>query len=923
MKLYLATLLALSLVTSSHADIISLNFDGASSLGTVGSDTPTEATGVIAAPASAWINLSGNSATNTAIGAGSAVISFTTGFTFNTGGTSGTENHNLMDGAIRVGGAGDVNPEISGLSANYTTPGYDVYVYFGTDAHNRVHRFTLTPSGGSAIHNSGTEFSSQAYNGTFTATDADGDKGNYMIFSNITASGFTIADNGTTNGKPGITGIQIVSNDNPLATTIKSFTVNDHYVTPSSQVAFSWETSNATTITIDQGVGDVTNLSTDGDGSTTANISATTTYTLTATSATGSAVKTLRVVTGPARPNILFFMVDDMGWQDTSVPFHTSTTLLNQRFRTPNMEALAANGRKFTQAYACAVCSPSRTSLMTGLNAASHKVTNWTLNLNTETSGTTSVLRPPSHWNYNGLNPTTDTHSRTHQNDIILPRLLQQAGYRTIHAGKAHFGASSTLGSDPLNLGFDVNIAGHEAGGPGSYLGTDNYGSGQWHVPGLELYHGTDTFLSEALTLEINKSIEQSVTNGQPFFAYMAHYAVHIPLALDTRFDQNYPTLDTKEKKYATLVEGMDKSLGDIITKIDSLGEAENTLVIFYSDNGGISFTARGQSPYGGINTHNWPLRAGKGSAYEGGTRVPFIAAWAKPDPNNPLQQAFPIPQNTTCTAPVIIEDLMPTVLNIAGLTKPSSIEGYDISGYIKNTPGFSRPDNTFLFHYPHVWTGSAIGQNQGYEPHSAMRDGDWKIIYLYHNKRWELYNLPADIAENNNLADMNPVKLMEMARKMIRLIDARGGQYPESVSPRLPIPLVTPDLPNVDADNDGISDNTEDSNQNGLVDPGETDPDNDNTDGDNISDGDEAKLGTDPLDGNSYFYLIPDTLANGTLELTWPSKLGATFSIRSSINLTDWSSIVASGIAADAETTSYSLGIPSGNHIFYRVVLE
>lgn len=196
-----------------QAATISINFEGNSNLSPVGTDTPTEIVGLNGVQAQDWVNLAGTSATNADIdgGSGSATLSFTTAWRFNTGGTSGTENHNMMDGAIRIGGGGDVSPVISNLGTDFTTTGYDVYIYFGSDTHTRTHRFTLTPTGDSALTNSGLENADQAYNGTFTETNGDGDTGNFMVFRGITASEFTISDNATSPGKPGITGIEIVS----------------------------------------------------------------------------------------------------------------------------------------------------------------------------------------------------------------------------------------------------------------------------------------------------------------------------------------------------------------------------------------------------------------------------------------------------------------------------------------------------------------------------------------------------------------------------------------------------------------------------------------------------------------------------------------------------------------------------------------
>lgn len=206
------------------------------------------------------------------------------------------------------------------------------------------------------------------------------------------------------------------------------------------------------------------------------------------------------------RPNIIVFLVDDMGLMDTSVPFVTDENgnaqrqPLNDWYRTPNMERLANQGIRFSTFYAQSVSSPSRASIMTGQNAARHRTTNW---INAESNNRTPY--GPFDWNWKGL---------THQ-DMIYPYLLQQAGYKTIHVGKAHFGCLKSEGENPTNLGFDVNIAGSAIGHPGSYHGENGYGwiKGQRAraVPDLEQYHKTHTFLSDALTLEADKEIEKAV----------------------------------------------------------------------------------------------------------------------------------------------------------------------------------------------------------------------------------------------------------------------------------------------------------------------------------------------------------------------------------------------------------------------------
>ena len=442
-------------------------------------------------------------------------------------------------------------------------------------------------------------------------------------------------------------------------------------------------------------------------------------------------------------PNIVLFLVDDMGWQDTSVPFHDEVTDLNRRYRTPTMERLAASGMKFTQAYACSVCSPTRVSLMTGWNAARHRVTNWTLRKDGSNDRHHPRLDFPQ-WNVNGLSPEPGVERSVHAR--ALPAYLGAAGYRTIHVGKAHFGATETPGSDPINIGFDVNVAGHAAGGPGSFLGTQNFsavwrgGDRVWDVPGLQKYHGQDIFLTEALTIEANRAVDRAVTEGRPFFLYMAHYAVHVPFAVDGRFYPKYQAdgLDDTEAMYSAMIEGMDKSLGDILDNIARHGLSDNTIVLFLSDNGGLSASGRSGEPH----THNRPLSSGKGSAHEGGVRVPMIVSW--PGVTEPA---------TTCHQTVIVEDFFPTILELAGIAMVDQVGGVvDGRSFVQLLRGHddpSRAKRPFVWHFPNHWgpTGPGIG------PSSAIRLGDWKLIYYHDSRDYELFNLAEDLAEEHNLA--------------------------------------------------------------------------------------------------------------------------------------------------------------------------
>ncbi|MBM3310787.1 MAG: sulfatase [Candidatus Aminicenantes bacterium] len=469
----------------------------------------------------------------------------------------------------------------------------------------------------------------------------------------------------------------------------------------------------------------------------------------------------------PKRPNIVVFLVDDLGWQDVSEPFHKERTPFNDRYKTPNVERLAAQGMKFTQAYASAVCSPTRVSLMTGMNAARHRVTNWTLRQNTPTDAAHESLILPE-WNVNGLSPVPGVERAVHATP--LPALLREAGYRTIHCGKAHFGAVGTPGADPRNLGFEVSVAGHAAGGPGSYLGERDFsaawrqGDRVWDVPGLEAYHGRDIFLTEALTREALKAVEAAAAEKKPFFLYLAHYAVHTPIEEDRRFLQPYleAGLDPIEAKYAAMVEGMDKSLGDVMDFLDRRGLANDTAILFMSDNGGLSASGRGGPPH----THNKPLSSGKGSAHEGGIREPMVVKW--PGVVRP---------GRVSDTPVIVEDFFPTILELAGLRGSNAVQPVDGESFVPllRERGLFPRDRPLFWHFPNHWgpTGPGIGAS------STVRRGDWKLIYYHADRRFELFNLAEDIGETANLAEKRPDRVAVLAAALTAYLKSVGAQMP------------------------------------------------------------------------------------------------------------------------------------------------
>ncbi len=490
------------------------------------------------------------------------------------------------------------------------------------------------------------------------------------------------------------------------------------------------------------------------------------------------------------KPNIVIFLVDDMGVMDTSVPFLTDAEgqakryPLNDYYRTPSMQRLASQGIRFNQFYAMSVCSPTRISIMTGQNAARHRATNW---INPEVDNAGPMGAPD--WNWAGLKT----------GDITLPGLLSSAGYRTMHVGKAHFGPEEHEGAEPLNLGFDINVGGASFGAPGSYYASKGFGlkmPRQRHaVPHLDAYHDTDTFLTEALTLEAKKLVSAAVEDQQPFYLYMAHYAVHAPFDADPRFAANYADSGkpANAQAFATLIEGMDKSLGDLLTHLDELGVAENTLIFFLGDNGS-------DAPLGHQHAVACaaPLRGKKGAHYEGGMRVPFICAWAETNVNNPLQQQLAIPRASIQEQVASVEDLFPTIMQLTSTEIPTDhkVDGKLLNQLLTGQADDSREEQ-FLMHYPHA-------------PHrsnyfTVWRNGKWKCVYHYlpeaeakggaiqsENGHYQLFNLQIDPFEQDDLADRHPDVLHRMMDEMIQQLAHNNAVFPVKDGTR-----VLPLLPN------------------------------------------------------------------------------------------------------------------------------
>ncbi len=456
--------------------------------------------------------------------------------------------------------------------------------------------------------------------------------------------------------------------------------------------------------------------------------------------------RTLNGHSSDSRLNFLFLLVDDLGWADLGC-FGSSF------YETPNVDRLCASGMKFTDAYAaCPVCSPTRSSIVTGKYPAR---TN-----NTDYFGAAQ----PDRWRRNTKLLPAGYADRLAHSEVTIAEALQGAGYATFFAGKWHLGPD---GFWPGDHGFDVNRGGHSGGGP--------YGGKKYFSPygNPNLADGPDgEHLPDRLASETAKFIREN--RKKPFLAYLSFYSVHTPLLSrgdlkekyerkreglgETRWGQERGRkvrLGQDHPVYAGMVEAMDQAVGKVLDALEESGLAGNTAVIFMSDNGGLS-TSEG-SP-----TSNLPLRAGKGWLYEGGIREPLIIRW--PGVTAP---------GSTCSVPVTSTDFYPTMLDMAGLPEKSAqhVDGVSLVPLLSGKGGIRR--DAIFWHYPHYG-------NQGSSPGGAVRVGEWKLIEWYEDGRLELFNLAEDIGEARDLSSQHPGRVNEM--------HARLTAWRKSVDARMPV---------------------------------------------------------------------------------------------------------------------------------------
>jgi arylsulfatase A len=444
------------------------------------------------------------------------------------------------------------------------------------------------------------------------------------------------------------------------------------------------------------------------------------------------------------KPNIVFILVDDLGWIDTGC-------YGSKYYETPNIDKLAAEGIRFTNAYAaCAVCSPTRAAVMTGRYPARLGVTDW---IRSRFQGG----KIPE----NKKNPTEYVGGKNKKllcplnalwmelEEITIAEALKPAGYTSCHIGKWHLGADDWY---PDRQGFDFNVGGCDYGQPPNYF-DPYFRKGQGAIPTLEPRRKGE-YLTDREADEAVKFIQNHKDNS--FFLYMAHYTVHTPIQAKKDLIEKYkakPPTNQKNPTYAAMVESLDDAVGRICSALDDLDLAENTIIFFTSDNGGLL------GP-----TNNTPLRSGKGFPYEGGIREPLIVRWPKV-----------IKPGTISHEPVTSVDYFPTICQAADVPLPNDrdIDGVSLLDHLKSNGTLELNRHALYWHFPH-YRGNVV-------PYSIIREGSWKLIKRYEGKPFELFNLKSDISEESDLSEIYPTKTRQLDAKLRRWLRLTGAKLPKS----------------------------------------------------------------------------------------------------------------------------------------------
>jgi len=429
-----------------------------------------------------------------------------------------------------------------------------------------------------------------------------------------------------------------------------------------------------------------------------------------------------------SKPNVLFILIDDMGWMDLGCQG-------NKNLRTPNIDNLAKGGMRFTDAYAPApVCSPTRAAIITGQSPARLQITNHLPHQDRFTPKDSKLL-PAKMLNHLSL-----------ESETLAERLKKDAHYATAFIGKWHLYTGRDKKYNPLNQGFDINIGGCSYGGPPTFF--DPYRID--FLPDRK----EGEYLPNRLADEAIAFISEQNSKDKPFFLALWNYTVHWPMEAPDKLVEKYKNLPVKgyrDHRYAAMIEAMDIAIGKVLKSLDDLNITEETLVIFTSDNG----------PFGGVGDAS-PLRADKGHLYEGGIRVPLIVRWPGKVEAGAVEET-----------PVILTDLHPTILSATGLDLNSTIpnDGHNLLPLLQ---GKEKLKNRAVYwHYPNFafHRDNRLG--------SAIREGDHKLIHFYDTDSVELYNLKNDIGEKNDLSGKMPQLASRLKNKLKVWLQDSGAVMP------------------------------------------------------------------------------------------------------------------------------------------------
>ncbi len=441
-------------------------------------------------------------------------------------------------------------------------------------------------------------------------------------------------------------------------------------------------------------------------------------------------------------PNIVLIVADDLGWRD----LHCYG---NELVETPNLDKLADDGILFSTAYASSpVCSPTRASLLTGKNPVAVDITDYIPGKQYERQ--IRGIMPKEKFIVPEFNHELSLEETT------LAEILKSNGYATVSIGKWHLGGNGYL---PTEQGFDDNIGGNHMGLPPSYYYPYTAERFNFDITHLELTKDS-IYLTDRLGNEAVEFIDEN--SGKPFFLYLPFYTVHTPWEgrpdLVKKYEEIIAESDDaiqRDPQFLAMIESLDINAGKVIDALEEKGLSENTFVIFVSDNGGLN----GKRDNIFVGSYNRPLRGGKATLYEGGLRVPTIFKWPGKIPAGQVSDEL-----------IISTDIFSTVIDALGLSPRPDIEGVSLWPHL--TTGESLDRERFYWHYPHYHNRTGPG--------SVIRDGDYKLIHFYEDRRSELYNLKEDVSEENDLSSEMPVKVKELEEKLNTWLQGNRAKLPK-----------------------------------------------------------------------------------------------------------------------------------------------